>query len=632
MEGRCIFQATRKFGRYSLLSYGNAPLHTNVCSLISENIIQSLYFDINRKFTEILTYLKTFCRNGKGGDIYIPHRKKITKGEDEMNYMNHAEMFTPEEILDYLRKSRTDDPTLTVEEVLQKHETILDEWVERNIGGSVPEENKYREVVSGETIDDRPEIQKLLKRIESPKIKAILIVEVQRLSRGDLEDAGRLIKLLRYTNTFVITPQKTYDLRDEYDRDMFERELKRGNEFLEYQKKIMNRGRLLSVSQGNYIGSQPPYGYDKTWIMDGKRKCPTLTENKAQADIVRMIFDLYVNKDMGRQKICNQLDSMGIKPPRGKHWSPEAMKDMLENVHYIGKVKWNWRKTVTVVEDSEIIKIRPKSKIGEFLIYDGRHEGIIPEELFNAAQEKQGRNTRTKAKTKIRNPLAGLLFCKCGRAMSFRTYSSHTGKPRLLCDGQRHCGTGSCLYEEMIERIIGILEQCITDFEIRINNDEGDSVKLHAKLIKNLEKKLEELKAKEISQWEKQSDPDPAQRMPPDIFKILNERVLKEKEEVQQALCKAYESMPAPVDYEEKLSKFSEALETLKDPEATAAEKNRLLKACIERIDYHREKPQRLKSSRKRTTVDGKRVKVNPLKTGANWSETPIELDVKLKV
>ena len=119
---------------------------------------------------------------------------------------------------------------MTVEEVLLKHETILDEWCETNLGAKIPETNKFREVVSGETIDDRPEIQKVLRMVESPKIKAILAVEVQRLSRGDLEDAGRLIKLLRYTNTFVITPQKTYNLQDEYDRDIFERELKRGNE------------------------------------------------------------------------------------------------------------------------------------------------------------------------------------------------------------------------------------------------------------------------------------------------------------------------------------------------------------------------------------------------------------------
>lgn len=538
-----------------------------------------------------------------------------------MYQMNFYEKFKPEEVLVYLRKSRTDDPTLTVEEVLQKHESMLDEWAEKNMGGRVPEENKFREVVSGETIEDRPEIQRILKMIESPKYRAVLVVELQRLSRGDLEDTGRLMKLLRFTNTFVITPMKPFDLRDEYDRDFFERELKRGNEYLEYTKKIMANGRLLSVSQGNFIGSIPPYGYNKTWIMDGKRKCPTLEENKEEADVVRMIFDLYVNADYGAKRICNHLESLKIKPPKGEYWSPETISDLVTNVHYIGKVKWNWRKTVTIVEDSEIIKIRPKSQIGEFLIYDGKHAGIIPEALFNAAQEKKGKNHRAKPNTKIRNPFASLLYCQCGRAMSLKITKSDKQKPRMSCCNQARCKTGSCMYEELEERVSSVLQACISDFEVRLQNNEGDSVKLHMKLVKGLEKKLEELKEKELAQWEMQSHPDPAQRMPAAIFQKLNEKLLKEKEEVQQALCKALESMPEPVDYAEKIQTFRKTLETLQNPEASAAEKNKLLKMCIERITYSRDTPQRVTKEEH-----------NFQSAGGKWTTPPIEIDVKLKV
>jgi hypothetical protein len=541
--------------------------------------------------------------------------------------------FKPEEVIDYLRKSRSDDPLLTVEEVLSKHEAMLDEWAEKHLGAVVPEENKYREVVSGETIAERPEINRVLRLIESPRYKAVAVVEPQRLTRGDLEDIGRLMKLLKHTNTLVITPQRIYDLRDEYDWDAFERELKRGNDYLEYTKKILNRGRLLSVSQGNYVGNTAPYGYDKTFVTEGKRKCPILVPNKEEADVVRMMFDLYVNKDMGCTNICKKFDAMGIKPPKGEYWSANAVTKMLQNIHYIGKVKWNHRKTMTIVEEGEFKKTRPVAKVGEYLIYDGKHEAIIPEELFNAAQAKKGKNTRQKPNTKIRNPFAGLLWCKCGRAMSLRTYKNRDAAPRLLCDGQTHCRTGSCLYTEIEDRVKVILSDCIKDFEVRLKNNEGDSVKLHMRLIKNLETKQKELEEKELAQWEAQADPDPAKRMPQHIFQQLNEKLLKEKEDVRQALCKAYESMPEPVNYEEKIAQFTEALNALNSHDVDAETKNRLLKACIDRIEYHREAPQRIRSQQVRYyDKEQKRTRhKSPLNTGGNWTSPEIVLDVILK-
>ena len=524
--------------------------------------------------------------------------------------------FTPEEILGYLRKSQSDDPLLTVEEVLQKHETILDEWAEKHLGCKVPEENKYREVVSGETIKDRPEINLLLRRIESPKIKAVLVVEPQRLSRGDLEDIGRLMKLLKHTNTMVITPERIYDLRDPYDWEAIERELKRGNEYLEYYKKIQARGRLLSVSQGNYLGSYPPYGFDKTTVIDGKRECPTLKANPEHADVVRTIFDLFVNKDMGRRRIANYLDDMKIPAPKSDHWSAGAIREILTNVHSIGKVRWNWRKWVTVVEDGEFVKTRPTSKVGEYLIYEGRHDGIVDEELFNAAQEKLGKGHRAKVEVEVRNPFVSIMFCKsCGKAVVYKHAKNPDGTEqsaaRLMCSDQGHCNTGSCVFNEVLDRVCDILEKCIEDFEVRIGNDTDNSAKLHAKLIKQLEHKLKIIEEKELLQWEAQSDPNPAKRMPQEIFQKLNAKLLKEKEEVQQALCKANEAMPEPVDYSEKVVMFRDALYALRDPDVDAKDKNRLLKQCIDRIEYYRERPQR---------VNGK------------WSNAQIELDVKLRV
>lgn len=511
----------------------------------------------------------------------------------------------PEEILCYLRKSRTDDPMLSVEEVLSKHEQMLDEWIERNLSGlgPIPEENKYREVVSGETIDSRPEVQKVLRRIESPRIKAVLVVEPQRLSRGDLEDIGRLVKLLRYSNTLAITLQYTYDLRDERDRDAFERELKRGNEFLEYTKKIMYNGRLLSVENGNYIGTKPPYGYNKIMVKEGKKKCYTLEVNPEQAPIVKLIFEMYA-QGYGSHRIARTLNEMGVKTQQGKQWGAESLTRMRTNEHYLGNIIWNRRKTVKTVEGGEVVTSRPMNS--EYMVFPGKHEALIDQELWDAVQAIRDKIPPVKSRLKCANPFAGLIYCQCGRTMSRRTYTKN--EPRLLCDNQVNCGTASCTVEEMELEVARILKDVMDDFEIKLEQRTQDSLELHRQLIAQQEKRLEELNKLEIAQWDKYTQ----EGMPRHIFEQLNAKVLKEKEEVQRAIRNMRDSLPEPIDYKQKLTMFSDALTLLQNPNAQALEKNILLKKCIDRIEYNRSKK---KSGGKR------------------WgAPEPIEMDVHLRV
>lgn len=496
----------------------------------------------------------------------------------------------PEEVLLYSRKSRTDDPLMPVEEVLANHERILDEMAERHLGGRIPEENRFREVVSGETIDDRPEVKKVLKKVESPRYKAIMIVEVQRLSRGDLEDAGRLMKLLRYTNTLVITQMKTYNLQDEYDRDAFERELKRGNEYLEYQKKIMGRGRLLSVSQGNYIGSIAPFGYDKTTVQEGRRKCPTLEINEYEAAGVRLIFDMYVNQNLGGWVIARELDKRGFPPQFSKTWAQDSIIDILQNPVYIGKIRWNFRKTVHVVEDGEIkVKRIRRNQTHEYQLFDGKHKPIISEELFEAAQVKIAQNApKTRGTYNLKNPLAGLLFCQCGRAMVYREHHKNgveVSPPRMLCNKQHYCKTASCTFADMMEEVKKALRGCVEDFKVNLKNDDVDFRKQHEEMIQQMQQRLKELEEKEVRQWDMYS----AKKMPQNVFDRLNDEVVAEKEKVQKAICEAQEIIPSPVDYQERIDRFQTALDAIDDPNISVERKNELLRACINRITYNRE-------------------------------------------
>lgn len=517
----------------------------------------------------------------------------------------------PEEILIYLRKSRTDDPLLTVEEVLAKHEQMLDEWVERHLPGlgKVPEKNRFREVESGETLASRPEVQKVLRKSESPKYKAVLVVEPQRLSRGDLEDIGRLVKLLRYSNTYVFTLEYMYDLREARDRDDFERELKRGNEFLEYQKRIQQNGRLLSVQNGNFIGNTAPYGYKKVAIKDGKKKCHTLEPIPEEARVVKLIFEMY-RDGYSSHKVARTLNEMGIKTKKGTKWSPESLKRMRCNEHYIGKVVWNKRQTVKTVEDGDIVVSRPVNH--EYLVFPGKQPAIIDMELWDAVQEIRDKIPPVKGRARHANPFAGLIYCHCGRPMSRRTYKNKEGEernpPRLLCDGQTTCGTPSCYESEMEKAIIQVLRSAIEDFEIKIENSSMDEVDRHKQLIAQQEKRLAELEKQELAQWDKYTMED----MPKHIFDQLNAKVLAEKEEVQRGLCAMRDTLPEPIDYEKKRATFSDALDALLDPKVSIRKKNLLLKACIDRVEYNRKK-----------------------KAGGNrrWGDPePMELDVHLRV
>lgn len=532
------------------------------------------------------------------------------------------------ETLDYGRKSRSDDPLLSVDEVLEKHDKIIEEYAEKYLGGPIPEENKYREVGSAESLDSRPEILRLLKAIESPKIKAVAVVEVQRLSRGDLEDAGRLIRILRYTNTYVITPMKIYDLRDEYDRDAFERELKRGNEYLEYFKKIQARGRLASVKEGNYVGSVAPYGFDRTTKTDGKKTYHTLIERKDQADIVRMIFNWYCNDDIGVTAICRRLEELGAKTKTGcSIWKPSIIFTILENVHYIGCVRWNWRKTIKIIEDQEIRKLRPKAKVDEYLIFEGKHDGIVSEEIFNKAKEIRGKRHRTKQNLSLQNPFSGIMHCKCGSKIGYNTYRRNGveyAPPKLVCNNQYHCKSGSAVFHEVYEEVCRILRDCIDDFEMRIDNNQDDSMKLHRDLVVRLETKLKELDQKEIDQWDAQYDPDPGKRMPTHIFQKLNEKLLAEKEEIKKSLAKAKGSMPRQINYRDELLKFTDALNALLDPTVDAKVKNQYLKNIIDKIEYERGETIRItKDNAAEYNVDTSK--------GLQWYTPPYKIKLKLK-
>lgn len=496
-------------------------------------------------------------------------------------------------IIIYLRKSRSDSPDMTVEEVLAKHEEQLQEYAVQEFGQRIPDNQIFREVVSGETIVDRPVMKSILELLETRTIKAVLVIEPQRLSRGDLEDCGRIVNIFRYTNTLPITPQKVYDLNEEYDRKFFEMELTKGNDYLEYTKKILNRGRIASAKRGNYIASVAPYGYKRVVVGEGKEACHTLEIVPSEADAIRTMYNLFVNEGYGFKRIADALDDLGFKPKKNDYWSPASIKDLIENPIYIGKIRWNANIEKKVIVEGQIKKVRQRvTDISQWILVDGKHEAIVDEAIYYAALDKRGKNTRLRKGNTLYNPFAGLLFCQCGYAMSMKKYVNKRTSTKseficMICNCQTRCKTKSVMYGPFLEKVKKALKEAIEDFEIKLQNDDGNIAKLQVNIIKGLEDELKRLKEKDLRQKDAYDDGIYSKSE----YLQRNAKTQEAIEKTIESICHAKNTLPPSVDYEEKIMKFTDCLEALDDPEISADKKNMLLKACIEKIVYTNKMP-----------------------------------------
>ena len=477
----------------------------------------------------------------------------------------------------YLRKSRQDDPNETVEEVLAKHEAMLQEWARINIGHEIPEDCIYREIVSGgESIDEREEMCKVLARIEDANVAGVLCRDPQRLTRGSLEDCGRLISTLLYTNTMVATQVMTFDLHDKRDLKFFEGELMRGRDYLDYFKEIQIAGREAAVKRGNFIASVPPFGYDKVTI--GKDR--TLVPNK-DAEVVRMIFDWYVNERIGYQEICNRLDAMGVKPVTTDTWLKNTIATMLRNIHYIGKVCYNRKKSVTIIKDGKRKVIRPMSAEDDMIIAEGKHPAIVDNDLFMAAQQIINNHPRVKSDRELKNAFAGIMFCsQCKRGIYYNGYGGRR-QGRLECR-KKPPHFKSAVYKEVVAAAIHALEYSeLPNLEALQKNNAGNSIAIQQQVLNHLEEEMQGYREQEETQYELLE----TRKYTQELFDKRNAVLRKKMSECEERIKKARLSIPNAINYEEKVIQLKEAIQSLKNDSLTPAEQNRFLKVIIDRIE-----------------------------------------------
>ena len=488
----------------------------------------------------------------------------------------------------YLRKSRADVEAekLGEGETLARHKKILTELAARN-GYYI--EKIYHEIVSGETIQARPQMQELIKDCYAGKYKGVLVIEVTRLSRGSQGDAQTILDCLRYSNNNqgveIITPTKVYDVaHNPDDEEYMEFELFMSRREYKMIQKRMERGRRQAVVEGNYMGSYRPYGYDILKTRTGR----TLIPNEEEAPIVKNIFEWTVKENLTPGKIAKRLNAMNVPTYTGDpEWSPSTIKTILTNPTYTGKVRWNDRMKVKTMVDGKLVTSRPRSNhTSQYMLYDGKHKAIIDDDTFHAA-EKRFHSDKTKGNLKLQNPFAGLLFCQnCGKTMAYRGYKNRENtEPRLIHPPSDLCKVKSAMEKDVINAVIHSLGLYIEDFELKVDNlpqtDENTilgQINGIEKEIKKTEKKLSKL----FDAWENDTitDNEFVQRKEVNTNKI---------EELKAEIEKLENTIPEKEDYEEKIMSFSDALAALKDNTLEADVKNEYLKRIIERIEYSRE-------------------------------------------
>ena len=234
--------------------------------------------------------------------------------------------------ISYLRKSRSD---LEAEahgegETLSRHEHTLLELAKRQ---HLNVTDIYREVVSGDTIAARPMMQRVLSEVEQGVWSGVLVMEVERLARGDTIDQGIIAQTFKFSGTKIITPIKTYDPDNEFDEEYFEFGLFMSRREYKIINRRLQRGRLASAKEGKWPSGLAPFGYRRVKLKNEKG-C-SLEPIEEQAAIVRMIFDLYTvglqdedgsARPLSLGSIATRLNDMHIRlrPVRNGQESPFA--------------------------------------------------------------------------------------------------------------------------------------------------------------------------------------------------------------------------------------------------------------------------------------------------------------------
>ena len=404
--------------------------------------------------------------------------------------------------------------------------------------------------ISGETIADRPAMMKLLNDAQERKFDEVFVVELERLSRSeDLFDWLKIKKIFRENKIKIATLTQKYDMEDA--EDDFVTDLLGILSKREKKKTLQRqrRGKEEKVKQGHFPGGQVPYGYEVKY--DNKTGKGKLVINRKEAEVIKEIFRLCVDKNYSSRKIAEELTREGVptktqitkrknvkRNPLVKGWYSGTIYSILTNPVFCGRFAYNKKRGLK--------ERRPK----EDWVY-GKSPAIISKTMFNITQERLSRRRITSRRNKKYDYLlTGLLYCKsCGKRFEGRTFKyKHRWKsadkfidepryPYYVCYGRSIKESGiNC---QMPSRKVPLIDNFIWD---EISN----AIRNPRIMVDALERqqKLEEFSPE----------------------KELNriDRLVKQKKEEEQRILEAYKKRVISIDQlEQELGKINDEKEKL---------------------------------------------------------------------
>jgi len=473
-------------------------------------------------------------------------------------------------------------------DTLARHEKILLELAKKlklNIGAI------YREIVSGETIAARPVVQRLLSEVGQGMWEGTLVMEIERLARGETIDQGIVAQAYKYSNTKIITPQKIYDPQNDFDEEYFEFSLFMSRREYKTINRRLQTGRIASVKEGKYLGSVPPYGYTIKRLE--KQKGNTLAIVPEQAEVVRNIFHWYTRSEnrLGVSLICRRLNEMKIPPAKGDVWVPASIQTILRNPTYAGKVRWKVRPHRKKMVDGQVVKERPRANPSEWIVVDGLHKAIIDWETFELAQQYLSINSSRPCPkfAPIKNPLGGLIICGlCGRKMVRRPHG--TRYPDTLMCPNVACQNISTQLSIVEERLLEAIDNWMQNYKLQWKDDDFESSKTadYRILLKSI-KRLDD----EIATLDKQMNSihDLLEQgvYTTEVFLDRSKKISDRINELKQAKKELNEQYQAFEQQEvnkkfiiPKIEKVLDIYRTVDDPEI----RNQLLHEILEKVIY----------------------------------------------